>query len=64
MIDSKAPGTAIKKVPKTEVLVGEIDSRMSDLMLAAKQAERFSRESPGTHPCLNDRSDALLALHA
>jgi hypothetical protein len=41
MADAVAAGTALMTVPETEVLVGEVDTAMSDLMLAARQAENL-----------------------
>jgi len=41
MADAMAGGTALERVPETEVLVGEIDSTMSYLMLSARQAENL-----------------------
>ncbi len=67
MGDEMAAGTAIEKVPKTEVLVGEIDRTMSDLMLAARLAENLKplteEEADGmTVAQLGDRA-ALIFSH-
>jgi hypothetical protein len=67
MADALAAGTALEKVPKVEVLVGEIDSTMSDLMLAARQAENLrpltEEEADGmTVAQLGDRA-ALIFSH-
>jgi hypothetical protein len=67
MADAMAAGTALEKVPETEVLVGEIDSTMSDLMLAARQAENLKplteEEADGmTVAQLGDRA-ALIFSH-
>jgi hypothetical protein len=67
MADALAAGTALEKVPETEVLVGEIDSTMSDLMLAARQAENLKplteEEANGmTVAQLGDRA-ALIFSH-
>jgi hypothetical protein len=52
MADAMAAGTAPERVPETEVLVGEIDSTMSDLMLAARQAENLK-------PLTEEEADAM-----
>jgi hypothetical protein len=67
MADALAAGTALEKVPETEVLVGEIDSTMSDLMLAARQAKNLKplteEEADGmTVAQLGDRA-ALIFSH-
>jgi hypothetical protein len=67
MADAMAAGTALERVPETEILVGEIDSTMSNLMLAARQAENLKplteEEADGmTVAQLGDRA-ALIFSH-
>jgi hypothetical protein len=67
MVDGMAVGTAIEKVPETEVLVGKIDSTMSDLKIAARQADDLKplteEEADGmTVAQLGDRA-ALIFSH-
>lgn len=67
MADAMAVGTNLERVPETEVLVGEIDSTMSYLMLAARQAENLKplteEEADGmTVAQLGDRA-ALIFSH-
>jgi hypothetical protein len=67
MADAMAGGTALERVPETEVLVGEIDNTMSYLMLAARQAENLrpltEEEADGmTVAQLGDRA-ALIFSH-
>ena len=67
MADAMAAGTALEIVPETDVLVGEIDSTMSYLMLAARQAENLKplteEEADGmTVAQLGDRA-ALIFSH-
>ena len=52
MADAMAGGTALERVPETEVLVGEIDSTISYLMLAARQAENL-------RPLTEEEADAM-----
>lgn len=52
MTDAMAAGTAIEKVPETKILIGEIDSTLSDLMLAARQAENLE-------PLTEEEADAM-----